>query len=252
MPYKVLIIDDEPAARLRMRQLIGESSADFQIIGEAFNGTNAIQQIEQLLPDLVFLDIQMPDLNGFEVLAALSYQPMVIFTTAYEQYAIQAFEVHSVDYLVKPIEKERLAKTIQKLHKFHTPSIDLDYRNLATLFQQLQPKKEPFSLTVKKGDRILLLRFEEITYLQAEDKYVTIHTVDGAKHISDLTMNELTQKLGQNFIRVHRSTIINQDFILEAKRFFKGRFIITLRDGQGTNIRSSAAYSEEIKQTLGI
>lgn len=252
MPYKVLIIDDESAARLRMRQLIAAYPSDFQVIGEAYNGTNAIQQIEQLRPDLVFLDIQMPDINGFEVLSALSYQPMVIFTTAYEQYAIQAFEVHSVDYLVKPIENERLAKTIEKLHKFHTPSPELDYRNLATIFKQLQPKKEPFSLTVKKGDRILLLRFEEITYLQAEDKYVTIHTVDGAKHISDLTLNELTQKLGQNFMRVHRSTIINQDFIVEAKRFFKGRFIITLRDGQGTNIRSSAAYSEEIKQTLGI
>lgn len=252
MPYKVLIIDDESAARLRMRQLIAAYAADFQIIGEAYNGTSAIQQIEQLRPDLVFLDIQMPDKNGFEVLSALSYQPMVIFTTAYEQYAIQAFEVHAVDYLVKPIEKERLAKTIEKLHNFHTSSPTLDYRNLATLFQQLQPKKAPFSLTVKKGDRILLLRFEEITYLQAEDKYVTIHTVDGTKHISDLTLNELVQKLGQNFMRVHRSTIINQDFILEAKRFFKGRFIITLRDGQGTNIRSSASYSKEIKQTLGI
>ena len=194
----------------------------------------------------------MPDKNGFEVLAALTYQPMVIFTTAYEEYAIQAFEVHSVDYLVKPIERERLAKTIQKLHDFHSSSPPLDYRNLATLFQQLQPKKEPFSLTVKKGDRILLLRFEEITYLQAADKYVTIHTVDGTKHLTDLTLNELTEKLGQNFMRVHRSTIINQAFILEAKRFFKGRFIITLRDAQNTNIRSSASYSEEIKQTLGI
>lgn len=252
MPYKVLIIDDESAARMRMRQLISEHVTDFQIIGETNNGTNAIQQIENLRPDLVFLDIQMPDKNGFEVLAALSYQPMVVFTTAYEQYAIQAFDVHSVDYLVKPIEKERLAKTIQKLHNFHTPSPQLDYRNLANLFQQLQPKKEPFSLTVKKGDRIILLRFEEITYLQAEDKYVTIHTVDGAKHISDLTLNELAQKLGPNFMRVHRSTIINQDFILEAKRFFKGRFIITLRDGQGTNLRSSASYSEEINKTLDI
>jgi len=252
MPYKVLIVDDESAARIRMRQLISEYATDFQIIGEAYNGMNAIHQIESLRPDLVFLDIQMPDKNGFEVLAALSYQPMVVFTTAYEQYAIQAFEVHSVDYLVKPIESVRLAKTIQKLNSFHTPIPQLNYRNLANIFQQLQPKKEPFSLTVKKGDRILLLRFEEITYLQAEDKYVTIHTVDGTKHLSDLTLNELVQKLGPSFMRIHRSTIINQDFILEAKRFFKGRFIITLRDGQGTNLRTSAAYSEEIKQTLGI
>ena len=252
MLYSVLIIDDEGAARLRMKQLLSTYPADFQIVGEAHNGITAISRIENLRPNLIFLDIQMPDKNGFEVLSELSYQPMVIFTTAYEQYAIQAFEVHSVDYLVKPIEVKRLGKTIEKLHQFQGFSNEADLKKLVDLFQQLQPKKVPFSLTVKKGDRIILVRFDEITYLEAEDKYVTIHTIVGAKHLTDLTIQELTQKLSNQFIRVHRSTIINTAFILEAKRFFKGRFIITLRDGKGTNIRSSASYVDEIKDTLDI
>lgn len=252
MSYNVLIIDDEAAARLRMRQLLTTYPNDFQIIGEAYNGLTAIGEIERLQPDLVFLDIQMPDINGFEVLAALSYQPMVVFTTAYEQYAIQAFDVHSVDYLVKPIEESRLQKTIQKLTQFHGKSSPTDGQKWRQLLRQLQPEKEKFALTIKNRDRIILLRFEEITYLEALDKYVTIHTLGGQEYLSDLTLNELTQKLGANFIRVHRSTIINQDFILEAKRFFKGRFIITLRDGKGTNIRSSASYLGAIKSALGI
>ena len=175
----------------------------------------------------------------------------LFFTTAYEQYAIQAFEEHSVDYLVKPIESSRLFKTIEKLHKFQGQQ-HTDLKRLHQLFEQLQPKKEPFSLTIKKGDRIILVRFDEIIYLQAEDKYVTINTQNGNKHLTDLTLNELSGKLSNQFIRVHRSTIINTIFILEAKRFFKGRFIITLRDSQGTNIQSSASYAVEIKQALGI
>ena len=252
MTYKVIIVDDESAARLRMRQLLANYESEFQLIGEAYNGLTAITQIENLQPDLVFLDIQMPDKNGFEVLAALSYQPMVIFTTAYEDYAIQAFEVHSVDYLVKPIEASRLAKTIQKLKQFQGSNQPDNNDKWQKLLAQFQPKKEKFALTIKNGDRIILLRFEEITYLKATDKYVTIHTIGGQRHLSDLTLNELMEKLATNFIRVHRSTIINQDFILEAKRFFKGRFIITLRDGQGTNIRSSASYSAVIKLALGL
>jgi len=238
-------------AKIRDKLLAAYPSA-FQIIGEANNGTTAIEQIENLRPDLVFLDIQMPDKNGFEVLAALSYQPMVIFTTAYEQYAIQAFEVHSVDYLVKPTEASRLEKTIQKLNQFQGNPPQGEAQKWQQLLAQLQPKKEKFALTIKNGDRIILLRFEEITYLEAADKYVTIHTVGGQKHLTDLSLNELTQKLADNFIRVHRSTIVNQDFILEAKRFFKGRFIITLRDGLGTNIRSSASYLADIKLALGL
>jgi len=252
MPYKVIIIDDESAARLRMRQLLANYTTEFEVIGEAHNGKIAISSIEKLQPDLVFLDIQMPDKNGFEVLAALSYQPMVIFTTAYDAYAIQAFEVHSVDYLVKPIEANRLAKTVQKLKQFQGNLPTGNNQKWEQLLAQLQPKKEKFALTIKNGDRIILCRFEEITYLEAADKYVTIHTVGGQKHLSDFTLNELTQKLGVNFIRVHRSTIINQDFILEARRFFKGRFIITLRDGLGTNIQSSASYTSVIKLALGL
>ena len=116
----------------------------------------------------------------------------------------------------------------------------------------MQAPKPSFALTIKKGDRLILLRFEEITHLQAEDKYVTIHTLNKGQYISDFTLNELTHKLGDSFIRVHRSTIINRDFVFEARKFFKGRFTITLRDGKGTNIRTSASYAADIKKLLGI
>src|SRR5215510_5723049 len=128
--FKAILIDDEPAARRLMKNLLQEHEAVVEVVGEASNGKEAIAKIEELKPDLIFLDIQMPDLTGFEVLDRLQRKPTVIFTTAYEQYAIKAFETFSIDYLLKPIKEERLKQAIEKLRQFGKIDMPLDVTSL--------------------------------------------------------------------------------------------------------------------------
>ena len=175
--FKAIVIDDEPAARRLMKNLLQEHSDMVEVIAEAGNGREAIQKIEELKPDLIFLDIQMPDLTGFEVIEKLSCKPNIIFTTAYEQYAIKAFESFSIDYLLKPIKEERLKQSIEKLKAIR----QVKYTRLMSpgcrrsSGNSRRPPKTT-ALTIKTGDRIILLRFENISYLEAEDKYVFVFT----------------------------------------------------------------------------
>src|SRR5476651_2747389 len=153
--WKTLIIDDEQLARQRLKRLLGNYE-ELEIIGEAVNGADGLEQIRSVRPDLIFLDSEMPVLNGFEMLSKLDVQPKVVFTTAYDQYAIKAFEEDSIDYLLKPIEAERLEKTIKKLEQTQ-PAIATPLP-LEALMKQLMVKKEIKTLTVKIGDRILLIK----------------------------------------------------------------------------------------------
>src|SRR6185436_2793653 len=140
--FKTIVIDDEPAARRLMKNLLQEHSDVVEIIDEASNGKEALEKIEQLRPDLIFLDIQMPDLTGFEVIEKLQHKPNIIFTTAYEQYAIKAFETFSIDYLLKPIKEERLNQSIQKLKQFGKSESPLDITGLQQMIAQLKtPQK---------------------------------------------------------------------------------------------------------------
>ena len=177
--FKTILIDDEPAARRLMRNLLHDYKETIEIIGEAGTGQEAIQKIEELNPDLIFLDIQMPDLTGFEVIEKLSRKPNTIFTTAYEQYAIKAFESFSIDYLLKPIKEERLRQSIEKLKQFGRLNPSINIAGLQDIIRQFQTPAKTAALTIKTGDRIILLRFENIVYLEAQDKYVFVYTADG-------------------------------------------------------------------------
>src|ERR1700722_10491760 len=217
--WKTLIIDDEEPARQRLKRLL-KPFEQIDIIGEAVNGHDGIEQIEKMLPDLIFLDIEMPVFNGFEMLRQLKHQPKVVFTTAYDQYAVKAFEEDSIDYLLKPVEPERLEKTIKRLQQFqHQPPAFLP---LETLIKQLQLKKDIKTLTVKIGDKILLIKLDSIIYIEAEDKYVFLHTSDGKKHLTDFTISSLEKKTREAFVRIHRSYIINSDHIKEIRKSFNG------------------------------
>src|SRR6185503_6867431 len=163
--FRTIVIDDEPAARRLMKNLLQEYPDTIQVIDEAGNGVEAIQKIEALKPDLIFLDIQMPDLTGFEVIEKLSQKPNIIFTTAYEQYAIKAFESFSIDYLLKPIKEERLQLSIGKLKQFGRLNTSINIGNLQDIIRQFQAPAKATVLTIKTGDRIVLLRFENIVYL---------------------------------------------------------------------------------------
>jgi len=247
MKWRTLIIDDEQLARQRIKRLLSEFD-EVTIIGEAENGAIGLQMIATEQPDLIFLDIEMPVLNGFEMLAKLTHQPKVVFTTAYDQYAIKAFDEGSIDYLLKPIEQERLVKTIAKLKQTNLATVAFP---IDELMRKIQGKQSIKTLTVKLGDKILLIKLTDIVHVEAEEKYVFLHTVDGKKHLTDYTLTMLEEKLPEEFLRVHRSHIINTDFIKEIRRGFNGALIFVLNHND-VKITSSRSNSEALRQRFGI
>ena len=247
--WKAIIIDDEQLARQRLARLLA-SYDTIDIIAEAVNGLDGLEKIESLLPDLIFLDIEMPVFNGFEMLGKLKHQPKVVFTTAYDQYAIKAFEEDSIDYLLKPVETERLEKTIKKLRQ--TQQSQTDYSSLAALIKQLEVKKDIKTLTVKIGDKILLIKLDNIIFIEAEDKYVFLHTADGKKHLTDFTIGSLEEKLPDLFVRIHRSYIINSDHIKEIRRSFNGAFVFVMNNIENSRLSSSRANGDVLRQRFSI
>lgn len=250
--YKAILVDDEPAARRLMKNLLQEHADVVEVIAEAGSGTEAIRLTESLKPDLVFLDIQMPDLTGFEVIDRLQFKPNIIFTTAYEQYAIRAFETFSIDYLLKPIREERLAQAIGKLKEFGRLNAVIDLSGLQEIIRQFQAPRKSTALPIKTGDRITLLRFENISYLRAEDKYVYIHTVDGQKYLTDQTLAALMEKLPAAFYRIQKSYIINRDRIREMHRHFNGRYLFIMEDKDSSRLTSGRTYHDAIKEEFGL
>lgn len=247
--WKTLIIDDEELARRRLMRLL-EPYSEVEIIGEAVNGQDGLEKTEELRPDLVFLDIEMPVFNGFEMLAQLKHQPKVVFTTAYDQYAIKAFEEDSIDYLLKPVEAARLEKTLKKLQQsYQEPQ---PYLPLETLMKQLQIKKDIKTLTVKIGDKILLIKLDNIIFIEAEEKYVFLHTSDGKKHLTDFTISSLEEKLPEQFVRIHRGTIINSDHIKEIRKGFNGAFVFVMNNTENSRLTSSRSNAEVLRDKFGI
>lgn len=250
--FKAIVIDDEPAARRLMKSLLEEYAQVVTVVAEAGNGREAITKIEELRPDLIFLDIQMPDLTGFEVLERLTHKPNVIFTTAYEQYAIKAFENFSIDYLLKPIKEERLQQSIDKLKQFGRLNQTLDINSLQDIIRQLQAPQKATALPIKTGDRITLLRYENIAYLEAQDKYVYVFTTDGQKHLTDQSLTTLSEKLPPQFYRIQKSYIINKDKIKEMHRHFNSRYLFIMDDKAGTRLTSGRTYHDEIRSEFGL
>ena len=241
--WKTLVIDDEALARQRIKRLL-KAYDEIDVIAEAEDGEKGMICINQHRPDLIFLDIEMPVLSGFEMLARLTHQPKVVFTTAYDQYAIKAFEEGSIDYLLKPIEIERLDKTIKKLRQTNLTFAPVQ---VDELIRQMQAKKAIKTLTVKLGDKILLIKLTDIVFVQAEDKYVFLHTADGKKHLTDFTLSALEEKLPEEFLRIHRSEIINTEYIKEIRKGFNGALVFVLNNSDETRLTSSRSNSEALR-----
>jgi len=250
--YKAIVIDDEPAARRLMKNLLREHNDVVEVIDEASNGKEAIEKIEKLNPDLIFLDIQMPDLTGFEVIEQLSKKPNIIFTTAYEQYAIKAFETFSIDYLLKPIKEERLEQSMQKLRQFGRLNPTIDVNGLQEIIRQFQAPRKATALPIKTGDRINLVRYENIAYLEAQDKYVCVFTMDGQKYLTDHSLTILAEKLPSTFCRIHRSYIINKEKIREMHRHFSGRYLFIMDDKAATRLTSGRTYQDVFRTEFGL
>ncbi|MET0634802.1 MAG: LytTR family transcriptional regulator DNA-binding domain-containing protein [Chitinophagaceae bacterium] len=246
--WKTILIDDEQLARQRLKRLLS-AYPGIEIIGEAENGSAALEMINVLHPDLLFLDIEMPVLNGFEMLARLDLQPRIVFTTAYDQYAIRAFEENSVDYLLKPVEAGRLEKTIAKLDSLDQSSTPVA---IEKLLSQIQRQTELRTLTVKTGDRIVLLKIADLSFAQADEKYVFLYTTDGKKYLTDYTITSLEEKLPDVFVRIHRACIINSEQITEIRKGFNGVFNFIMNGFANQPVSSSRSYAELLKTRFDI
>ena len=241
---KVIIIDDEPLARLIVSEYLKDYE-DFEVLAECQDGFEAIKKITELKPDLIFLDIQMPKINGFEMLELLTDSPSVIFTSAFDQYALKAFETSAVDYLLKPFNKERFDSAINKWKK--SDIINSVYS--LTEIENKQPD-EHLRVVIKDGAEIKIIPTSEINYIEAYDDYVKIYTKD-KYHLKKKTMNYFERALNKaQFIRVHRSFIININELTKIEAFEKNSYVAILRSGKRIPI-SRTAYGP-LKESLGV
>lgn len=244
MKIKTLLIDDEQLARALVQNFI-KADPDFEVIGEAEDGFQAMKMIQELKPDVIFLDIQMPKITGLEMLELIENPPIVVFSTAYDQYAIAAFEKNAIDYLLKPFSKDRFLKTLEKVKVKFAEKSDTK-EDITKLLSQ--PDKVLERVVVKNGTKIEVIPFEEIMYLETDGDYVWIHT-EKAKHLKQKTMKEFEQQLPAHFIRIHRSYLVNSEQILKLELYEKSSYVALMKNGAKLTI-SKSGY-KELKDALG-
>ncbi len=246
MNVKCLIIDDEELARQLLREYIGQIP-ELTIIGEAQRGREAVERIDTDKPDLIFLDVQMPGMTGFDVLEEITHDPHVIFTTAYDQYAIQAFEKNAVDYLLKPIDQERFNLAVKRALE----RIALEQNPIGELLRSLKTEnKTAFDshIFVQKSEKLINLPVEEIMFLEASGDY-TILTTKTDQFVSSSGIGKLEEILNPEiFIRVHRSTIINIHYLKEIERHFNGGMMVRMVNGKSFPV--SRTYARIIRKKV--
>ncbi len=251
MSIRVLLSDDEALARERLRSLL-EEEPDLEIVAECGDGKSAIVTIQRERPDLVFLDIQMPEVDGFGVVQELrDVMPLTIFVTAYDRYAMKAFEVHALDYLLKPVGKERLAEAVARARSRlqHPPDGSFQRRVLEMLSDMEARQQAPERIIIKSDGEIVCLKPNEIDWAESAGNYVCLH-VAGTTHILRETITALESRLGpRQFMRVHRSTLVNVDRIKTLKPSLYGDYSILLRDG--TKLTLSRGFRESVLKRLG-
>ena len=241
-----ILIDDEPLARAIIKEY-ADSFPQLNIVQECNDGFEGLKAIMQHKPKLIFLDVQMPKINGFEMLELIEEPPAVIFVTAFDEYAIKAFESHAIDYLLKPFSRERFNKAVEKF---------IDQSNNST--HPTHPVPETFSLSpqqhqrvvVKTAGKIKIIPAEDILYLEAADDYVRIHTKDGA-FLKNRTMAYFEKSLDPSvFVRTHRSFIVNVQQITRIDPYEKESYIAILKNGTKASV-SKTGYAK-LKQVLGL
>jgi two-component system, LytTR family, response regulator len=252
MKIEALIVDDEPLARDRLQKLL-EGEPNVTVIGQCSNGKEALKAIRDKRPDLVFLDVQMPELDGFGVLAQLDVEQMpgVIFVTAHDKFALKAFEVHAVDFLLKPFDRERFQTALKRAKERlsrKTPG-ELDQR-LAALLAEIKPEANVLErMAIKTSGRVIFIKTSDIDWVEAADNYVNLH-VGNEAHLHRETLTALAERLpSKKFMRISRSTIVNVDRIKELQPLFHGEYAVILRNG--TTLTLSRSYREVLDQLIG-
>jgi two-component system LytT family response regulator len=243
----VLIVDDEPLARRRLRKLLSDEPA-VDVVGECGDGASAVEAVGRLKPDLLLLDVQMPGMDGFDVIDAIGPErcPAVVFVTAFDKYALKAFDVHAVDYLLKPFDRARLRRAIARARAAAARATELGRRLLALVTEVRGGPLE--RIVVKSAGRVQFVRTTEIDWIEAAGHYLLVHAGAELHEIRD-TLSRLEARLGADrFVRVHRSAIVNVDRIKELLPSFHGEFVVVLRDG--TRVASSRGYSERLRALI--
>jgi DNA-binding LytR/AlgR family response regulator len=247
MAMRTLIVDDEPPARDRLKRLLSDVGG-VELIGEAEDGAQAVEMIESLQPDLVLLDIQMPALDGFAILEALEDPPLVVFVTAYDEYAIRAFEVNALDYLLKPFSRERLKNALRRAQESLAEEQGFAARLEPLLASLAEQGRYLTRLAVRDWDRIRVLDVDEVDWIGVEQERVLVHVGEQAYPIRR-TLTELETRLDPTrFFRTHRSAIVNLDRVAEVIPWFKGSH--KLRLTSGVDVDLSRARARALREIL--
>jgi two-component system, LytTR family, response regulator len=246
MNVNCLIIDDESLARELLKEFL-EQHPDLKLIGECSKGTEAVEKIDELKPDLIFLDVQMPGMNGFDVLDEITHDPFVIFTTAYDQYAIKAFEKNAVDYLLKPVDQERFKVAVDRA----IARMNTDQNNVGEMLRNMKTENRSSydsHIFVQKSEKLINLPVDEIEHLEASGDY-TILTTKTDQFVSSSGIGKLEEILNpETFIRVHRSTIININSLKEIEKHFNGGMVVKMNNGK--NFPVSRTYAKLIRKKV--
>lgn len=246
---RTLVVDDEKLARDRLRTFL-RAIEDVEIVGEAANGPEAVQLIEAERPDLVFLDIQMPGMDGFGVLRALSHKPEVVFATAYDTYAIKAFEVHAADYLLKPISRDRLTEAVRRVRGRRDNGVPgPDVQELVRSIQQRE-RRYAAQLPVHKARQILILPVENIFWFEVEYRLVYAHTAS-ERYMTSFTLKDLEDRLDPEvFFRAHKSRLVNLNQVKAIVPWFGGRFKLVMRNPSSSEVELSRAQARVLRRRM--
>ena len=258
MTLRAYLVDDEPLALKRLSRLL-KAAGGVEIVGASTDPVEALKALGAERVDVLFLDIQMPGMNGFELLAKLDSQPVVIFTTAHDRYALQAFEVNSIDYLLKPIEPPQLERALGKLAQLRdmagSLTVTAQFQSLVSrLAREFAPPQRDFTERIcsRVGDRIVFIELDKVTHFYSEDR-LTFAATGSKKYVVDYTINELEEKLdSKGFLRVHRATLLNLSLVGELYRWFGGRMIVRLKDKERTEVTVARNQVKTLKERLGL
>jgi two-component system, LytTR family, response regulator len=252
---KAYLVDDEPLAVSRLRDLL-EETGRVEICGGSSDPGRAVEDLQRLQPDVVFLDIEMPGMSGFDLLDRLGdARPLIVFVTAYDRYALDAFKVNSIDYLLKPVEPEQVCRSLDKIDRMlrgTTPRGDVDalLSHMRAILAQREPE-HPVRLASRAGDRVTFIEIAQVTHFYAKDK-LTFAVTSDKEHALDLSITELEQTLPpKGWVRIHRSMLLNVDAIKELRSWFGGKLLIKLKDGK-TELQVPRDRAAEVRSKLGV
>ena len=250
MKHKVYIVEDEKPARERLEKFISKFQ-EFELIGFSESGKNAAIEIDSLKPDLIFLDIQLTDITGIDLLHLLSWKPQVIFTTAFNEYAIQAFDLQAIDYLLKPFSEERFKMAVEKSLK-QLSGEKYNINQFKQLLNDWKPQTDYLTrIPSKIGDKIYIINEDDVVYITSEDKLVFAYLFE-TKFLINYTLEQLLSRLNPDkFFRIHRSTIVNMDYVKTIETWFAGCYRMIVKDNKKTELTISRSAGKLLRQKLG-